>query len=134
MLKEIVINGVVIGSFDVPDGYDIVAFRPPLRGEKYVTQSCLESGDAYADWSSTSPRFILRKQFVWPEWVKPGTWYARDEDGYEILYTHKPSLEGNCWGSSEGARMHIDSRLFDFPKQQNSNWRESLMQKPLETK
>lgn len=133
MRKDVVVDGVVIGSFCLPDGYDVVAYRQPLQGERYLDSACVSVNIAPTD-CCVGSRFIVRKLFVWPGWVKPGTWYARDEDGAESLSNHKPTRHSSCWSFPYGSSVAIYRLVMDFPEVPPCDWKDSLMQKPLEAK
>lgn len=70
----------------IPDGYDVIAFRPPIKGDLYLTTGswCVYACD-FTD-PGTFPRLILKLQkkrkIVFTEIrrgrVEPGEWYSYD--------------------------------------------------------
>jgi hypothetical protein len=72
MLKDVVVDGVVIGHVEVPHGYEISSYRHPIVGECFLrSDGTLHTSDY--TYCKNEKRFIVRKQFVWPDWIKPGT-------------------------------------------------------------
>jgi hypothetical protein len=58
----------------IPAGYEIVAFRCPMKGESFAG-SAARPHDAAVNF--TEPRLIVRKIYTPPPFFGPG-WYTRD--------------------------------------------------------
>lgn len=135
MLKEIVVDGVVMGSVEAPDGWELVGYRAPAISEQFIS---LQGGvlTCEGNYPANERRWILRKSFVWPAWVKDGTYCAKDADQSVYLYEHRPILKEKNWAVIEGSMMLLTPvvRAFlDFPEIPG-DWKDSLRQKPLEGK
>lgn len=132
MLKDVVVDGVVMGQVDVPDGYEVVSWRPPVVGEVFLrSDGTLHTSDY--TYCENEKRWILRKQFVWPDWITPGVWYARDKSGAEFLYVKEPHRQGVDWSAEDPCLCRVNRKLFTFPDVPPCDWSHSKMQKPLET-
>lgn len=114
----------------IPDGYEATGeFRDPKPGElrigKYgniCTSECVDGR-----------RIILRKSFVWPEWVKDGMWYTRDYDGEERLHLDEPRLISvHRWSSADDDLTLCSIRKWaKFPEVPPCDWKQSKRQKPM---
>jgi len=75
-------------DIDLPDGYEIVSYRCPRNGEMFLKQDQNEGVVANWDWQvmPANRRFILRRAFVWPSWLKCA---AIAKDIYGVWYAYK---------------------------------------------
>ena len=97
---------------EVPDGYEAVAFRMPVEGERFVSD---EGEVIHTRHSVCWPRLIVRKAHVWPEWLPDG-WVAVDSNGEVWWYENKPTLgaRGDEWNSGSGESNRL-SKFFPVP-------------------
>jgi len=115
---------------EVPEGYELTGeYRVPEVGEQFINSlghaNLPETGD------TVTRRFILRKKFVWPGWLKAvaiameptQNWYASSET---------PTLGKNGWLYNGQCQMLKPSELFDIdlPDVPKEKWRESLILNP----
>ena len=69
------------------DEWEPVAFRIPIRGEQYVSQSgCV---GLFEHGVFTAPRLIVRRRWIWPEWLT-AEWYCEGRDGKQYTSTFEP--------------------------------------------
>lgn len=119
-----------IGDDVIPAGWEFVAFRKAVDGDYWISHlGSLCCGE------SRGREFIVRTAFAWPECIKPGVWYAMDANGGEWLHEHKPQLD-HSFNRITGSTTLIRREILDFPPAPvpPERWRESLRQKPVNTK
>lgn len=80
----------------LPEGYEAVTFRVPKVGETFLTTE----GAAYELRENPlhqlqQPRLILRKIWVWPDWLKCAV-VTRDGHGI-YAWDDEPQLLNNAW-------------------------------------
>lgn len=82
---------------DIPDGYELVAYREAETGEEYVyAGTVVQRRDAVR---SLGKYFIVRKSkpsFQWPAWLKAAA-IAKDTSGAIIAHKSKPAFLGGTW-------------------------------------
>lgn len=74
-------------------GYELVGFRIPKEGEKYITSYRDGIFDVYTAESSahTSIATIIRMKFKWPDFISEDYKYCvRTGDNYYTFYKHEP--------------------------------------------
>lgn len=92
------------------DEWEVVRVGWPKQGETYLSDCGTEVVKSLR--ADVGIRIIVRRKWEWPEWIKPGTWLAR------FFYADEP----------------VNGIVDWTPPPVPSDWRRSLMQKPMETK
>ena len=130
----------------LPLGWEFVAFREPQSHEDFISGSRtfstnpLDEDDivtaARCLWVVDGKRVIVRRSFVWPDWVTPGAWYFKSSNGDEYLSEQEPHLVlgnfGSYWMSClSHPWMRIQRSAIQFPVVPCDNWMQSKMRKPL---
>lgn len=117
---------------EVPDEilkeYEVVGVRRITKGELYL--------DIYAvsEWRgrdmSECRYIVLRKKFVWPEWLKAAA-IMMNNTGHWCACGVVPSIDELGWLRC-GELGHLSPLLYavDLPKLDPSQWRESLIVNP----
>jgi len=84
---------------DVPDGWEVTGeYRKPLDHEPYISK---EGWLAERNIGVDGPRIILRKKYVPPAWLKPGTWLFFN--GVDWFATNvKPESSGTLYQGVQG--------------------------------
>lgn len=122
---------------NLPENVIGVEFRPPIENELFVDLDgavCVSRR-----YGVVSPRLVI-KLWHWPDWVKPGTWYCRDDNGNEYLSAEEPHLKRGDgeWDTCDRMPVAIEDVIevmtVDWTPPPEKPWRESKMQKPLEAK
>jgi hypothetical protein len=121
---------------EIPEGYEPTGeFRGVSKGEHYITMLgdvLLSTGD---DPRSELPRVILRPVWQWPEFIKPGTWFAYHSNFTFSLFSDQPKEARDCWCRQNGIGTEVylteqEAALIGFPLPPRGDWRQSLRQKP----
>lgn len=112
-------------QLNIPEGYEPTGeIRRAEEHEPWtVANGALYTGPSHM------PQIILRKKFTLPDWVKPGTWYAKDSNGLEFLYETKPIRCNGYWRNAKCVHINRDI-MHDFPPAPSCDWKDSLIQKP----
>lgn len=124
-------NQVVEIKVSIPDGYVFDGFRVPYPGDLYMVDGDVR--ERKCDTSIGFPCLIVKKDWVWPDWLKAG-WIAMDEDGEWYAYNETPRLRESTWhpvlsrGAADMTYLGVDLLRFDPPK--CDDWKKSLRANP----
>lgn len=126
--------GRFLVKVECPDGYEPAygedSFRPPKKGELFVSAHRTVLTAEY-DWEGGSgTRLVVRPVWMWPKWLK-ARWIAMDGDDTWFAFECEPTLAGDCWKPSKG--MYVDlshSNMFDFTPPSCDGYRSSLRHNP----
>lgn len=125
-------NQIVEIKVSIPDGYVFDSFRIPYPGDLYMVDGDVR--ERKCDTSIGFPCLIVRKDWVWPNWLKAG-WIAMDEAGAWWAYNTKPQTDisaGVWWvGSDENNPIvELDPDIVAFTCPHCSDWTKSLRANP----
>lgn len=112
-------------KLEIPDGYEYVDFRVPIRDEEYV---CADSQPdvrlCIASYGHAGKRIIIKKKYVFDKCIMKGLWLAKSIDSMWRLYAVKPVLSQEGYWNSVGSVIKVDNWLnIELPK---CNYMESL--------
>jgi hypothetical protein len=121
-------NQVVEIKVSIPDGYVFDSFRIPYPGDLYMVDGDVR--ERKCDTSIGFPCLIVRKDWVWPDWLKAG-WIAMDEDGEWYAYNYEPEPGKNVWFPvDDGDMSFLGIDLFRFDPPPCDDWKKSLRANP----
>lgn len=114
---------VTIPDEFVPDGYEVVRFGLPVKGDVYV-------GGRHASTAQFNfenmPQIIIRPIYQPPTWLKPG-WLAMDKNRIWYWHASKPDRDCEFWMNNEGD-MQLDPRALVFTPPPCTDWTQSLFE------
>lgn len=113
------------------NGYEITEFRIPKAEEK-ILYDMDRISTAGVGWNA--PRLILKKKFVWPEWLKC-RWIAKSPDGaWLAINGNMVTMTNDGWYATyspfQNGCITPISALVDTSSFPNVPWKVSLMENP----
>lgn len=92
---------------DVPDGWEATGeWRPARQGEAVIHPDHCHA--FVMNTEGMSNRIILRKKYVPPSWLKPGTWLFQTESGIWYASRSEPNGTKPLYSYGPEATLHRD--------------------------
>lgn len=128
-------NQIVEIEVSIPDGYIFDCFRVPYPGDLYIVDGSVR--ERKCDTSIGFPCVIVRKDWVWPDWLK-ASWIAMDRDCEWNAFNVRPFLdhrydkwvEAVCGDGEFIGGTTLDPDLFRFQPPPCDDWTNSLRANP----
>ena len=101
-------------DIDVPEGYRVIGFGYPNKGDWFLCGSS-EVFQATHTWTIRKVILLekLPEPFIFPDCVAKGTWFARDKSGEAWFHDHEPYMRDEMW-ASRGTQVRVISRIFNI--------------------
>lgn len=112
----------------VPEGYEVVRWGKPKRGEWFLYDE-VEPQQAEFDFETDSVLIVRKIEPILDlskVRLKKG-WIAQDKDGQNYMYCEKPQLHESGWGPIYGI-SHL--YVLHIPWREDVPWTERIMEIP----
>jgi hypothetical protein len=88
----------------IPDGYDLVRYGKPEKGEYYINKHDILDMALFDHYNSY---FIVKKQWNGLDFLND-FWIAKDYRGGSYCYMSKPELSGAVWNAFGSGCLRLD--------------------------